>query len=137
MPQGGFRRNAGRPKLPAEHHARKGTYRPALHGPLATVLPMPQAAVLVSWAPAAAELKAQGAAGRTFVTDWLERYDELTLAQGTLLLEAGHAVTALAAVRAVSRRRLTLKEHAALDRLEQQWSRILAMLIAQLDRGTA
>ena len=38
MPRGGARARAGRPRLSAEEHFRRGTYRPDRHGPLSRTL---------------------------------------------------------------------------------------------------
>lgn len=131
MPRGGARVNAGRPAKPIADHIRRNTYRPDRHGPRpATVLAMPPPAA-PPWTPTPAELETQGKAGRAFVRRMLDRYG-FTAAEGELLLEAGHAVSALAAVRSVSRQRLALKDLAALERIELGWSRQFAALLGAL-----
>jgi hypothetical protein len=49
-----------------------------------------------------------------------------------LVIEAGHAVAALTAVRSVDRSGRTLRDVATLERMEQAWQRQLASLLAQL-----
>jgi hypothetical protein len=77
------------------------------------------------WAPSPADLTALGVAGRALVAELLGRYD-LAAVEGRVLLEAGRAADVLATLRAVA------DPDAAALRLEQVWSRHLAVLLGQL-----
>jgi hypothetical protein len=128
MGRGGARANAGRRPLPKSEHWLKGSWRVGRHGPrpptLAAVveLPTPGAA---AWTPSADDLAELGPAGRVFVEMIVGRFD-VGLVEGRLLMEAGHAVSALADLRAGKR---TDGEQ---QRLELAWSRHLAALVGQL-----
>jgi hypothetical protein len=122
---------SGRPRKPLAHHLVTGSYRPDRHGPLPrNVLPMP-APPAQPWAPDAAALTEMGPSGRAFVRVMVGSY-EFSLVEGVLLLEAGHAVAALSAVRAINRTKGSLRELAAVERLELSWQKQLAALLAQL-----
>jgi hypothetical protein len=127
MPRGGKRSGAGRPRLSPASHLLRGTWRPSRHG----VRPATSAAVLEmpvptrSWAPDAADLAALGTAGRVLVASLMSRYDFAPV-EGYVLLEAGHAADALAAVRAAE------QPDSITQRLEMAWSKHYAALLAQL-----
>jgi hypothetical protein len=127
MPRGGKRKGAGRPRLSPATHLLRGTWRPSRHG----VRPATSAAVLAmpvpvgSWAPKPADLAALGAAGRALVAELLSRYD-FGVVEGCVLIEAGHAADALATVRAAA------QPDVSTQRLEMQWSKHYAALLAQL-----
>ena len=127
MPRGGKRKGAGRPRLSPATHLLRGTWRPSRHGvrppTSAAVLEMPAAAGV--WAPDAADLAALGTAGRVLVEALLARYD-LAPVEGRVLVEAGHAADALATVRAAEQPDIITQ------RLEMQWSKHYAALLAQL-----
>ena len=127
MPSGGRRVGSGRKPLPAEVHLLRGTWRPSRHGKRpATVGALavpPQPAG--SWAPQPADLAVLGAAGRALVAALLTHYDFAPV-EGCVLLEAGHAADALATVRAAA------QPDQVTSRLEMQWSRHFAALLAQL-----
>jgi hypothetical protein len=127
MPRGGRRSGAGRPRLSPAIHALRGTWRVSRHGPRPTspagVLAMPVAAGV--WAPDAADLEALETAGRVLVQALLVRYDFAPV-EGLVLLEAAHAADALATVRAAEQPDIITQ------RLEMQWSKHYAALLAQL-----
>jgi hypothetical protein len=115
---------------PIAHHLHAGSYRADRHGPLpANVLQMPPAHQ--PWAPSEDDLAVIGPAGREFIEQMVGTYD-FTLIEGTLLREAGQAVAALAAVRAVPRAGRSLREVATLERLELAWSKQLVGLLGAL-----
>src|SRR5918995_3164475 len=126
MPRGGRRAGAGRPRLSPATHMLRGTWRPSRHGvrpatSSAVEMPVPTG----SWRPDAADLAALGTAGRVLVEALLSRYD-FAAVEGCVLLEAGHAADALAAVRAAEQPDIIAQ------RLEMQWSKHYAALLAQL-----
>jgi hypothetical protein len=133
MPRGGARQGAGRPPKALSTHVRANTYRPDRHGSLpGNVVALPAPSRTETCAPTEADLANVGPAGRAFVARMLAEHDGLSPVDSALLIETGHVVAALAAVRGVDRRGRTLKEHAQLDRLELAWSKQFAALIAQL-----
>ena len=127
MPSGGRRAGSGRKRLSPATHLLRGTWRPSRHG----VRPATSAAVLElpapvgPWAPTTADLAALGASGRVLVEALLSRYDFAPV-EGCVLLEAGHAADALATVRAAA------QPDVSTQRLEMQWSKHYAALLAQL-----
>lgn len=118
-------RSGGSNAVSIEQHKLRGTFKPSRHGQRAATSPDHP------WQPSAPDLKALGTVGRRFVRDWLARYD-VTKAEGAVLLEAAWATERLAALRGQSREGLTLREAAALARLELASSKLLAALLAQL-----
>lgn len=126
-------RSGGRNRVPVEEHLLRGTFRPARHGarPVTdgNVVAMPPSEG--SWTPEPDDLAALTESGRAFVSRMLARYD-FTPIEGLLLIEAGHAVSSLEAVREMSRAGRTLREAAAVERLELAWQKQFAALLAQL-----
>lgn len=84
------------------------------------------------WQPASEDLAALGDAGRAFVSRLFEGFTVSNAAEGAILLEAGHSVDALSAIRGLSMDGKTVPEINAFQRLEIAWSRQLASLLAQL-----
>jgi hypothetical protein len=77
------------------------------------------------WAPDPADLAALGTAGRVLVASLMSRYDFAPV-EGYVLLEAAHAADALATVRGAEQPDIITQ------RLEMQWSKHYAALLAQL-----
>jgi hypothetical protein len=129
--RGGARTGAGRPRTAVTAHVRDGTWRTTRHGPLpANVATMP-AVTPGGWAPTPADLAGMGGAGRQLVERLVASYTFSPM-EGAVLLEAGRAAASLSAVRGVDRSGRTLRDVAALERMEMQWQRQLAGLLAQL-----
>jgi hypothetical protein len=128
MARGGRRAGAGRKPKPLSELQLTGGFRTTRHAHLLKpVFPAAGGA----WTPDPALLAAQGAAGRAFV-ERIVAANELTDHEGELVLELGHVVTALSAVRAFSRDGLSLKERGQRDRIELGWVRAFASLMALL-----
>jgi hypothetical protein len=83
------------------------------------------------WAPSDADVAALSKPGRAFLDSLLAEF-EFTGIEGKLALEAAHAKGRLTAIRHVTRKGATLREVAALERLDQAWTKILTGLLAQL-----
>jgi hypothetical protein len=121
----------GRPRKPLAQHVMRGTYRRDRHGELPAHVHPIGSGTSTAWMPDRAQLDAQGAAGRAFVEQMVAA-NELNDREGAIVLELGHVKTALAAVRAVTRDGLSLKECAVRDRIELGWVRAFASLMAML-----
>jgi hypothetical protein len=126
MPRGGRRPGSGRRPKPLSELQQTGTFRPGRHAHLLAFQPAPG-----PWMPDPAQLDAQGPAGRAFV-EAMVTANELSDREGAIVLELGHVQTALASIRGVSRDGLTLKERGARDRIEANWVRAFASLMAML-----
>ena len=94
MARGGARPGAGRPRKPLELHRLQGTYRPSRHR---NVVEMP--AVAGTWAPTPDETAGLRDAGRVLLDRVQANYD-VTLIEGTQLIEACRAADVLATLRA-------------------------------------
>jgi hypothetical protein len=128
MARGGRRSGSGRrPKSLAELQL-TGGFRTTRH---AHLLKPAFPSAPMAWSPDAAQLAAQGPAGRACV-ERLVAANELTEREGLFVLELGHVASALAAVRGVSREGQSLRNVAMLDRIELGWSRQFVALLAQL-----
>jgi hypothetical protein len=131
MPKGGARQGAGRPRKPLADHWLRGTHRADRHGPLPkNVIPMRTTAP-EDWQPSPEQIDVLEDSGRGFVAQLLERFT-FNAAEGVILIEAAHAVDALAALRGLSMADKTIGEINTIQRLEQGWSRLLASHMAQL-----
>lgn len=97
-------RSGGHNRKPVSQHLVSGTYRRDRHGPL-PALPGHVHSLPVEpprWQPTDTDLEPMPPSGRRFVRGWLKHYD-VTLAEGAILLEAGHATGRLHEIRATIR----------------------------------
>ena len=131
MAKGGARLGAGRPRKPLAHHVLAGTYRADRHGPLPAHVHPIGAGTVDAWMPDAGQLAGLGPSGKLFVDRMTEAHT-FTAAEGEILIEAGHVVSALAAVRSEPRKGKSLRDVGMLERLELGWSRQFGSLMAQL-----
>ena len=119
-------RSGGWNKLTPEQHTLRDTFRRSRH------LPKPaDSGTAEEWKPSASELAGLGKAGRRFVTGWLHTYS-VSRAEGAILLQAGIAHDRLAALRERDRSATSTREDGMVQRLELNWSKLLAGLLAQL-----
>jgi hypothetical protein len=128
MPRGGRRPGSGRRAKSLAELDLTGGIRPTRHAHL--LKPVFPASV-EAWTPDPALLAGQGAAGRAFI-ERMTAANDFTMAEGELVLELGHVMSRLAAVRAEPRAGRDLKAAAMLERLELGWSRQFGSLMAQL-----
>ena len=132
MPRGGRRIGAGRPARPVAEHIQRGTYRRDRHGDrpvIGNLAVMPHAGS--GWAPSDQDVAALTKPGRAFLDSLLAEF-EFNGIEGKLALEAAHAVDRLKAIRRVSTKAETLREVAAIERLDQGWSKLLTGLLVSL-----
>jgi hypothetical protein len=132
MPRGGARIGAGRPRLPLATHIARGTYRRDRHGAppvIGNLTVLPNGAS--GWVPSDQDVATLKAPGKALLEALLTDF-EFTKIEGQLALEAAHATDRLHAVRTVSRRGATLREVTSLERLDQNWSKILSGLLMLL-----
>lgn len=119
-------RSGGANRLTAEEHRLRGTV-PRHLAHFTRLAPLQPE----GWKPTAADLACLGKDGRRFVRDWLHTYT-VTRAEGMVLIQAAVAHDRLAALRARDRSTLSAREDGMVQRLELNWSKLLAGLLAQL-----
>jgi hypothetical protein len=122
-------RSGGANRLTAEAHRLRGTFRPSRHG--GKVVPMRPDDAADGWKPTAADFADLGKAGRRFVHGWLHTYS-VSRAEGMVLMQAAVAHDRLATLRSRDRSTLSAREDRMVQRLELNWSKLLAGLLAQL-----
>jgi hypothetical protein len=129
-------RSGGTNRLTVEQHQVRGTFRADRH---ASALarwtrhkdsPAPSDGA-EGWKPSASELAGLGEAGRRFVRGWLKTYS-ITRAEGAVLMQAAVAQDRLTELRSRDRSVMSAREDGMVQRLELNWLKLLAGLLAQL-----